>query len=308
MARARTHSPERQGLEQQGLSPAGVALDAEALAARLPRLMVAARHTASIVGQGVHGRRRAGQGEHFFEFRRYEPGEPVGRIDWRRSARQRQLYVREREWESLHTIYVGCDLSPSMHFRSSLASDTKAWRAAHLAMALSALSLQAGEKVAALGVGRRYAGKAALEPLARDILAEGELGVGDTRLKPFSDFVLISDFLMEQPALDRLFERARVNRARLILMHIIDPAETVFPYSGHTRFEDPETGERLRFGEAGELKADYQALFEDFRARLRLQAVRNGGVYLVHHTDASPAGALLSLFQAVADPGGEVMR
>ena len=284
------------------LDPADVALNAEALAAHLPKLMVAARHTASIVGQGVHGRKRAGQGEHFYEFRRYTPGEPVNRIDWRRSARQRRLYIREREWESVHTVYVGCDLSPSMQFKSRLAQEAKAWRAAHLALALTSLCLNAGEKVAALANGRRHAGRVALEPLAQDILAEPEIRVSDTRLKPYSDFIAISDFLMDEERLEAFFARARASRARPVLMHVIDPVETIFPYRGHTRFEDPETGERVRFGEAREARERYQALFEDFRAGLKSRALRNGGVYLAHQTDHSPAAALLALFQAIAEP------
>lgn len=290
------------------MTPQGVALEAEALAARLPKLMVAARHTASIVGQGVHGRRRAGQGEHFYEFRRYQAGEPVSRIDWRRSARQRRLYVREREWESVHTVYIGCDLSPSMQFRSRLGKEAKNWRAAHLALALSALCLQSGEKVASLATGRRHAGKVALEPLAQEIMQNPEIKVATERLKPYSDFIIISDFLMEDEALDALFARVRANRARPVFMHIIDPAETIFPYRGHTRFEDPETGERVRFGEAQEAQKRYQALFEDFRRSLRAKVVRNSGVYLAHQTDQSPAGALLALFQAIAEPEKGTVR
>ncbi len=44
---------------------------AEALAATLPPLLVAAERVAATVAQGVHGRRRAGMGESFWQFRRY---------------------------------------------------------------------------------------------------------------------------------------------------------------------------------------------------------------------------------------------
>ena len=50
-------------------------------------------------------------------------GEEARRIDWRRSARDNHLYVREREWEAAHDYHLWMDVSPSMAFASSLAQD-----------------------------------------------------------------------------------------------------------------------------------------------------------------------------------------
>ena len=47
---------------------------AEALGARLPPLLVAAERVAATVAQGVHGRRRVGQGDSFWQFRRFVAG------------------------------------------------------------------------------------------------------------------------------------------------------------------------------------------------------------------------------------------
>ena len=73
---------------------------AEQAAATLPPLLVAAERVATTVAQGVHGRRRVGQGETFWQFRQYEPGDAATRIDWRESAKSQRLYVRETEWEA----------------------------------------------------------------------------------------------------------------------------------------------------------------------------------------------------------------
>ncbi len=51
---------------------------------------------------GVHGRRQAGPGETFWQFRPFVSGEPAARVDWRRSARENRAFVREREWEASH--------------------------------------------------------------------------------------------------------------------------------------------------------------------------------------------------------------
>ncbi len=94
---------------------------AEQLAAKLPPLLVAAERVASIVAQGVHGRRRVGMGETFWQYRRYQPGDATALIDWRQSAKTVHLFVRENEWEAAESMWLWCDSSPSMGYRSPAA-------------------------------------------------------------------------------------------------------------------------------------------------------------------------------------------
>ena len=58
-----------------------------ALADTMPRLVLEARRVASTVIHGLHGRRRAGPGENFWQYRRFISGESAASVDWRRSAR-----------------------------------------------------------------------------------------------------------------------------------------------------------------------------------------------------------------------------
>src|SRR6478609_7049618 len=106
------------------------------LAASLPRLILESRKIAATVIHGLHGRRRAGSGENFWQFRRFVSGEEARRIDWRRSARDDNLYVREREWEAAHTVWLWPDRSPSMAFSSRLARESKLDRTLTIAFAL----------------------------------------------------------------------------------------------------------------------------------------------------------------------------
>src|SRR5215216_4729954 len=99
--------------------------DSQTLAATMPRLILESRRVAATAIHGLHGRRRAGPGENFWQYRRFMSGEPAGRVDWRRSARDEHLYVREQEWEAAHTVWLWPDRSPSMLFRSQLAQDSK---------------------------------------------------------------------------------------------------------------------------------------------------------------------------------------
>src|SRR5579863_2851224 len=106
------------------------------LAAAMPRLILDARRVAATVLHGLHGRRRVGPGENFWQYRRFVSGEPASRVDWRRSARDDHLYVREREWEAAHTVWIWPDRSPSMAFASALVSDSKLERGLVVAFAL----------------------------------------------------------------------------------------------------------------------------------------------------------------------------
>src|SRR5213592_4179003 len=120
------------------------AAGARSLTAAMPRLILEARRVAATVIHGLHGRRRAGPGENFWQYRRFVSGEPASRVDWRRSARDEHLYVREQEWEAAHTVWLWPDRSPSMLFRSQLAEDSKLERCLVVAFALAEILVEAG--------------------------------------------------------------------------------------------------------------------------------------------------------------------
>src|SRR5689334_21902661 len=117
---------------------------AEELAAALPPLLVAAERVATTVAQGVHGRRRVGQGETFWQFRQYEPGDSAQRIDWRESAKSERLYIRQTEWEAAQSVWLWRYGSPSMDYSSAPTLPRKRARADLLLVALAALLMRGG--------------------------------------------------------------------------------------------------------------------------------------------------------------------
>src|SRR5690242_4641691 len=143
---------------------------ARKLADTMPRLILEARRVASTVIHGLHGRRRAGPGENFWQYRRFVSGEPAQNVDWRRSARDDHLYVREREWEASHTIWIWPDRSPSMAFSSTLSKDSKLERALVVAFALAEVLVQGGERVGVPGLLRPTASRNVIEKMAEAIL------------------------------------------------------------------------------------------------------------------------------------------
>src|SRR5579862_9039777 len=124
------------------------------LAASMPRLILEARRIAATIIHGLHGRRRAGSGENFWQYRRFVSGEPAARVDWRRSARDDFLYVREQEWEAAHTVWIWPDRSPSMAFKSALAQESKLHRGLVMALALAEVLVRGGERVGVPGLTR----------------------------------------------------------------------------------------------------------------------------------------------------------
>ena len=129
----------------------GLRKEVEQLTAPFPALLAEAERVAAVVAQGVHGRRRPGQGESFWQYRTYQPSDPAHHIDWRRSARSDQIFVRENEWEAAHTVYFWRDGSPGMNWRSHKKTPTKQDRASVLCMALASLLMRAGERTALIG-------------------------------------------------------------------------------------------------------------------------------------------------------------
>ena len=180
----------------------GAALD---LAARLPSLIVAAKDIASSVMHGVHGRRVAGIGENFWQFRPFVAGESTAGIDWRRSARDDRIYVREREWEGAHTIWIWIDRSPSMGFVSKLALQSKVDRALVLGLAAADLLVHGGERVGLHGPDAPHRGARHHRPIrrghgcrrsARRVSCRRNLPASMT-LPPRTQAILISDFLSD---------------------------------------------------------------------------------------------------------------
>src|SRR6201996_8353292 len=108
---------------------------AEAVGANLPPLLVEAQRVAATVAQGVHGRRRVGQGDSFWQFRPFVTGDTSARIDWRQSAKSSRAYIRESEWEAAQTVHLWRNAAPSMQWRSERAWPEKVARAELLLLA-----------------------------------------------------------------------------------------------------------------------------------------------------------------------------
>ncbi len=284
---------------------------AEQLAASLPPLLVAAERVASTVAQGVHGRRRVGQGETFWQFREYHFGDQPQSIDWRQSAKSDRVYVRQMEWEAAQSVWIWRDTSASMGWRSSDRYQDKRGRADLLALALAALLLHGGEHVTLLGSGLRpLHGRTALGRLATLIEGDQRGVKAGADLPPFEPLprdaqtVFIGDFLAPLDQIDAGVRRYAEIGVKGYLLQVLDRAEESLPYDGRVRFEGLEGEEPWLLSRVEAVRGDYLARLEAQRAGLRAIARTAGWIFATHRTDQPPQSALLALYAALSRPPG----
>jgi uncharacterized protein (DUF58 family) len=277
--------------------------EAKRIAEGLPDLLIEARRVAATVLAGWHGRRASGRGETFWQFRPFVTGETASSIDWRRSARDEHLFVREKEWEAAHTMWLWADFSASMDFRSRLATATKRARATVLLLALADMLSSAGERIGLAGASDPILARNGAERIAVLIPAAARTpGPPDTRaLRRFSDIVLIGDFLDPIADVEKNLDAILKTGARAHLVQVTDPIEETFPYAGRTEFIDPESGARHVVSRAEQYREDYQTRLSALRDHLRTLCRRFDWTYLIHRTDRPATEPLLALHARLAD-------
>jgi uncharacterized protein (DUF58 family) len=277
--------------------------ESKSIASGLPDLLVEARRIATTVLAGWHGRRVSGRGETFWQFRNFVPGEAAATVDWRRSARDEHLYVREKEWEAAHTFWMWADLSPSMDFHSKLSPVSKRQRAIVLLLALAESLSAAGERIGLLGVTNTILARNGAERIAASLPDAASLpAMPQTHaLKRFTDLAIFGDFLDPVSKIEEMLETIVRVGARVHLVQIVDPIEETFPYAGRTEFQDPETGVRHVVSRAEQYREDYQARLTALRERLGTLCRRLDWTFLIHRTDRPATEPLLALYARVAD-------
>jgi uncharacterized protein (DUF58 family) len=272
---------------------------AEALGAKLPPLMVAAQRVAETVSPGAHGRRRVGQGESFWQFRPYAAGDTVDRIDWRQSAKGDKLYLRETEWAAAQSVWLWCDSAPGMDYRSDRRLPTKRRRGELLLMALSALLVRGGERIALLGGGRRPAtGKGALNTIQAGLQKPVPLSSAGHSVPRHATLILFGDFLDPVDDIARRLDQIAVAGVAAELMQILDPAETSLSFTGRVRFRDiaDNADDELIVPRVEAIRPAYLEALARQQQALADMARTRGWNFMVHITDAAPEEPLKALY------------
>lgn len=283
MTRLNVRLAVRSGAKDRVISLSTLRADAEAIARQLPGLSLQAA-AADVIHPGAAGRKRAGSGEQFWQYRRYAQTDAADRIDWRRSARGDEYFVRETELETARTVLSWVDPHPGFDWSSDPGRETKADRARTLTLALGILLAKQGERIGLIAGAR----PASLGRSAADRLAEDLLGAAATELAPpkaQAIALIASDFYEGVEAWrHRLAPLAQTCRQG-VLVFVTDPVEHAFPYSGRTKFNRPGGGLDLLFGRAETVRDAYLEKFEAHRAALAALAAQMGWALVEHRTD-----------------------
>ena len=280
---------------------------AEAAASRLPPLLARAEQLANTVLLGDHGRRRAGAGDDFWQYRPLQEGDSFRMIDWRRSARTGAQFVRQKEWQIAQSVSLWVDGSASMSYASDKALPPKSDRAQLLALALSILLIRAGERVGLAGTDLPPSrGDGQIWRLCEALLAQGEgdYGVPEARaMIPRSRALFVSDFMGDIDALELAMAKAADRGVRGVLLQVLDPAEEAFPFRGRAIFESMGATLEHETRKANDLRDRYLERLSVRRDHLRSLARATGWQFTTHLTDAPVQQALLWLYRAMEGGG-----
>jgi uncharacterized protein (DUF58 family) len=270
----------------------------------MPALLADAQHLAASVLLGVHGRKRAGTGDEFWQYRPAEAGDSYRAIDWRRSARSDGHFLRQTEWQAAQAVMLGVDDAASMTYAGAKTRPSKLRRAQTLAMALAVIAIRGGERVGLTHLAEPPRGGQAQLMRMAAALMDGddrpEYGEPKPQMMPSgARAVFFSDFLGEPTAIETALGRAADRGVKGALVMILDPNEEAFPFDGRTLFESMSGTIRFETLKAKSLREEYIDRLAARKDALRMMAKRTGWQFHVHHTDGPAEPALMWLYQVL---------
>lgn len=285
------------------ISLATLRADAEALARQLPDVSLQAA-AADLVHPGAAGRKRAGAGEQFWQYRRYAQTDAADRIDWRRSARGDEYFVRETELETARTVLFWNDPHAGFDWAGDPGRETKADRARTIMLALGITLAKDGERIGILSGNRAPSlGKSAPDKLAEDFLSAQTGTLAPPKSQALA--IVASDFYDGvETWRTRLAPLASTCRSG-VLLAVSDPVEHEFPFAGRTRFSRPGTNLDRLFGRAETVKYAYLEKLAAHEEQLQALAGSMGWSLVRHRTDHAALRGAAALFAALEQLGGK---
>jgi uncharacterized protein (DUF58 family) len=279
--------------------------------AALGRIEIVARWIVDGFLAGLHRSPRKGFSVEFADFRPYMPGDDLRYIDWKIAARSDRWVVKQYEEETNLRATLVLDVSRSMAWsgaqlrtvRTAATPEplTKLAYAERLVAALALLLLRQRDAVGLVRFDERV--RTAIPPRARTgqwrriVAALEEPGAGLASSGPEAlaqaarlisrrgMVVLISDLLMDLPAVEQGVRGLRAAGHDVTVLHIMDPAERDLAISAEAVFVDPETSLEVPATTA-DVRAAYRATVDQVVGEWRAALAAVGVGYEVITTDA----------------------
>ena len=307
----------RQERQRQGIVPRAAPLDLQLLA-DLPSLALRSRCLVDGFLSGRHRSPQKGSSVEFAEYRDYQLGDDLRRVDWRLFGRSDRLHVKQYEDEAQLRVFTVLDASASMDFSSR----RTAWNKLEFArLALAGIALLAQRQGDAFGLG--VAGSELSDFLrARSSSAHWQTYVG--RLENFAPqretalaraleslaeiipsrslVVIASDFYEDLTPLESALNRLHYDGHDVIGLHVLDPLELDFDFDHAGVWVDAETGARQNL-DAPAVRAGYLERFREFCTGLEEQFRAVGGDFVQLRTDEPPVAALAGYIAARKEHG-----
>ena len=238
-------------------------LKAEELSNKIPSLYVKADRIANTIWEGMHNRNKDGLGDNFWQFRKYEYGDPAHLIDWKKTAKSNETFIQEKELQTLQNFVIWRDTSKSMNFRSSESIDTKLYRANLFTLALTIILSKSGENIVLNGLkSKLLKGGNAVNFISNQINEKVtdsyKSSPNVNEIKNNSDVILIGDFLNNIIETEKTIKELSNRGINGIIIQILDPAERFFPYKGRINFNGLEGEQNILIGKAESVRNDYK--------------------------------------------------
>jgi uncharacterized protein (DUF58 family) len=283
------------------------------LLADLPSLALRSRCLVDGFLSGRHQSPRKGSSVEFAEYRDYQLGDDLRRVDWRLFARSDRLHIKQYEDEAQLRVFTVLDASASMDFTSRPGAMNKLEFAR---LALTGVATLAQRQGDAFGFGvagtelvdflrarssashwQTFVGRMEqVRPQSRTALARALEALAEI-IPARSLVVIASDFYEDLSALETALNRLRYDGHDLIGLQVLDPLEVDFDHDMAGFWEDAESGVRLRL-DAPAVRAGYLERFNRFCLDLEEEFHTVGGDFIQLRTDEPPVGALAGYIAA----------
>lgn len=272
---------------------------------RLARRRLSVPRAGTFGGVGEHRSSTLGPGLEFSEYRAYQPGDDLRRVDPFLEARSGELFVREGDVLEQLAVTVVVDMSASMAY----GAPEKSVLARQLAGALAYVALAGTDRVrlaAFTGKGLTWSMRGAsvraapplFEWLGR-LVPQGAVDFGQAakelagRLPRPGLCVVVSDWLFAAPEAGLAVLRAarqEVVGVQVCAPEELDPAGLG---AGTITLQDAETGAELNVALSEAALRAYAANLEAWQAGLKSMFMRHGGKWLQARSDDDVAALLL---------------
>lgn len=265
--------------------------------AGLDDLIVQAEKIAHNITPGTHHQKRSGGGEYFWQFREYNTQDQAQSIDWRQSAKNDTLYVRQNEWQTPQSLLFWCQNNRGMKFRSNRKLRYKIEEAMIICLSLAMLAEQAEEYIRPLYKTERFS--APLVPhLGQFLYKDNKDELPDAakiNVQKNSSTILCGDFLAPIEQIQTSLHQLKAQKSYGLLIQVLDPAEIDLPYSGRVVFQQADGDGRQLINHVGSIRDSYKDRINKHIERIKSECQKIGFDYILHITSSDTRNLIMQI-------------